>query len=125
MKRATKRQTDAINALMQCETVSAAAKEAGVSRGTLCRWLNDSGFLAELRESRGRVYALSMSRLVNLTSRAVTVLAEAVDGKNVPKPQFVAACKVLEYAGTTRNEDLQTLADEIRELLKDIQRDDQ
>jgi len=110
---------------MGCETVSEAAKQAGVSRSTLCRWLNDSAFRRELREARGRVYALSMSRLVNLTSQAVSVLYDALAGNDVSKLQFGAAVKCLELAGQSRNDDVLSAMDEIREQLQALQEEDQ
>ena len=118
MTRLTKKQSDSIDALMQSRTVSQAARKAGVSRGTLARWLHDPDFQRELRAARGRAYALTMNRLVHLTRKAVDTLAAILAGKTVSKGKFLAACKVLEYAAGVRSEDAQARMDEIEAKLE-------
>lgn len=114
----TKKQSDSIDALMQSRTVSMAAKKAGVSRGTLARWLRDPEFMGELRAARGRTYALTMNRLVHMTREALDVFADIFAGKTVSKSKFLAACKVLEYAAGVRAEDAQSRMDEIETKLE-------
>lgn len=114
----TKKRTEAIEALMRSRSVAQAARRAGVARTTLTRWLADADFQRELRAARGRVYALTMSRLVHLSGKAVDVLAGILVGKTVSKGMFLAACKVLEYVAGVRAEDAQARIDEIESRLE-------
>jgi len=118
MTRLTKKQSDSIDALMQSRTVSQAARKAGVSRGTLARWLHDPDFQRELRAARGRAYALTMNRIVHMTRQALDVFADIFAGNTVSKAKFLAACKVLEYAAGVRAEDAQSRMDEIEARLE-------
>ncbi len=114
----TKKRAEAVDALMRSRSVAEASRKAGVTRTTMSRWLQDADFQRELRAARGRVYALTMSRLVHLTGKAVDTLAAILAGKTVSKGKFLAACKVLEYAAGVRAEDAQSRMDEIESKLE-------
>ncbi len=119
MVQGTKKRVAAVDALMQSRSVAQAARKAGVTRTTMSRWLQDADFQRELRAARGRVYALTMGRLVHLTGKAVDVLAASLAGKTVSKSTFLAACRVLEFAAGVRNEDAQARMDRIEEFLSE------
>jgi len=120
MVQATKKRVAAVDALMQSRSVAQAARKAGVTRTTMSRWLQDADFQRELRAARGRAYALTMSRLVHLTNKAVDVLAASLAGKTVSKSMFLAACRVLDFAAGVRNEDVQQRVDAIEEQLQQV-----
>lgn len=118
MTQFTKKQTDGIEALMQARTISVAAKKARVARTTLQRWMKDPEFMAEVRATRGRTYVLTMNGLVAMSCHALDVFDRIFAGEKVPKSQFLAACKVLEYAAGVRGEDLAARLDEIEAKLQ-------
>ena len=57
-----------------------------------------------------------MSRLCQLAGKAVTVLAEALDGKDISKTKFLSARTILELAG-------QAVAGDIEARLSEIERE--
>ena len=114
----TKKRAEAVDALMRSRSVAEASRKAGITRTTMSRWLQEPDFQRELRAARGRVYALTMNRLVHLSGRAVSTLEAILRGKVVSKGRFLAACKVLEYAAGVRAEDAQSRMDEIEARLE-------
>lgn len=120
MSQTKKRQSEAIKALLEADSISAAAEQAGVCRRTLYRWLDDPGFQAALREARKRPYVVAMSRLCQLANKAVTVLSRALDGEPVTKNAFLAARAVLEFAGTVRADDLEARLAQIEERIAGV-----
>lgn len=71
----TAKQQRAIDALMTERTISDAAKACGVHRRTLERWRQDATFRDALRQAGDEYLAATVRRLVNLSGRAVDVLA--------------------------------------------------
>lgn len=118
MVQSTKKRVAAVDALMQSRSIAQAARKAGVTRTTMTRWLQDPDFQRELRAARGRAYAVTMTRLIHLSGKAVTTLEAILRGKVVSKARFLAACKVLEYAAGVRTEDVQQRIDEIETRLE-------
>jgi hypothetical protein len=86
-------------ALLESESISLAAEKAGMTRQHVHKLLRDTAFVKALRAARSTAHGHAMSRLCALSSKAVTVLGEALDGKDIPKGRFLAARAVLELAG--------------------------
>ena len=120
MKQLKKRQSDAIDALMRAPSISAASEQSGVPRATLHRWLSDPAFLAALRAARRRPFVVAMSRLCQLSNKAVTVLSQALDGEPVTKVAFLAATRILEFAGAVRADDLEARLSEIEARIAEV-----
>ena len=75
----TSTQEKAIQAMLSGETVTAAAKTAGVNRTTVHRWLNDPDFLAALNSYRSELRDTQHHRLARLASNAIDVVEQALE----------------------------------------------
>jgi len=106
-----------IGALLQCESVSQAAEQAGMSRQHVHRLLRDPDFAKALRRARAEAHNHAMSRLCHLSSKAVSVLESALDGTDIPKTQFLAARAVLDFAGQAVADDVESRLEEIEQQL--------
>jgi len=64
--------------ILSGETVTAAAKTAKVNRSTVHRWLNDPGYLANLKQHRSEAREAQHDRLASLAFSAIEVVKEAL-----------------------------------------------
>ncbi|HKG24600.1 MAG TPA: phBC6A51 family helix-turn-helix protein [Thermomicrobiales bacterium] len=87
----TGKQRKAVEALLTLGEVSAAAKEAGVSRETLHRWLKQPAFLDAVREAESRALDDLSRLLVRLGRTAVATLAKAMTDPAAPHATRVRA----------------------------------
>lgn len=85
------KQRKAVEALLATGEVAAAARDVGVSRHTLHRWLNDAQFRAAVRESEARALDELSRLLVRLGRTAATTLAKAMSDPAAPYPTRVRA----------------------------------
>ena len=75
----TEKKTAAIAALLSGLTVTEAAREAGVNRRTIYRWLHDDPkFQAQLDRSRAEVFHAVEEHLTSLACQAADCLEEAI-----------------------------------------------
>jgi hypothetical protein len=94
----TRKQEQAVAALLVEATVQQAAERAGASPSTLKRWLKEPAFLAAYREARREVLEGSIGRLQAATGTAVdALLAVARDGKK-DGDRVRAAVALLDHA---------------------------
>ena len=102
-------QLTALDALMDGKSLSAAAAEAGVDRGTLFRWRQDhSAFKAALEAWKSRLVGGNRDELTSMVNQAMSVVGRAVE-----KEDLRAALAVLKCAGvleTARKPDRQSSA---------------
>jgi hypothetical protein len=76
----TRKQEQALAALLECPSVEEAARTAGVGYSTLKRWLHDPDFAAAYRLARRELLDVSLGRIQAATGQAVdTLLAVAKD----------------------------------------------
>ncbi len=88
----------AISALLACQSIEQAAKQAGISPRTLHRWLTDPDFQAALTEAEGAAIAEATRRLVGLSDAAITTVASLMLDKGAsPTVRLRAATSVLDY----------------------------
>lgn len=92
----------AIQALLTADSVAEAARQIGVGRATLNRWLGSDDFRRQYREVRQQLYDRGLGRLVGLMDEAVSTLAAAMRGeevndKPITKQMFLAARSVVEH----------------------------
>jgi len=88
----------AISALLTCQSIEQAAKQAGIGARTLHRWLTDPDFQAALTEAEGAAIAEATRRLVGLSDAAITTVASLMlDKGNSPTVRLRAATSVLDY----------------------------
>jgi len=102
---------------MTCSSVSQAAHKSGVSRSTIIRWMADSEFQRFLSSARRVAYGHSLSRLIHLSSKAVTTLADILDGKKISKDKFLAAKTILEFCQSSQSDDVEDRLAEVEERL--------
>lgn len=116
------RQQQAIEALLECDTISAAATKSGVPRRTLTSWLRDDlDFQRALSEARERAYGLALGRLAKAANKAVTTLILGMDGTEITQNQRMCARDILTFASQARGEDVRVLADEIKTMLREME----
>lgn len=73
------KQQRAVAALVSGETVKDAARDAGVNRSTVHRWLKEPDFMAALNGARRRLRDEQEHRLMALGSKAISTIASALD----------------------------------------------
>jgi hypothetical protein len=105
----------ALQALVSGGSITTAAKEAGVARETVSRWVHhDPVFLARLQNVRAELAIQTRCALEALGMQAVGVLANAVQDQFVKPWRLKAACAVLRMIGADRAETLPaTTAEEV------------
>ena len=85
------RQRKAVEALLTTGEVAAAAREAGVARETLHRWLKQPAFLAAVRETEARALDDLSRMLVRLGRTAAGTLAKVMADAAAPAATRVRA----------------------------------
>jgi hypothetical protein len=105
--RQQKNQERLIAALLESESISLAAEKAGMSRQHVHKLLKDRDFTKALREARSQAHAHAMTRLCQLSSKAVSVLETALCGDDVSKTKFLSARTILELAGRAIETDIE------------------
>lgn len=78
----TDRQRRGVLAILEAPTMEAAAKAAGVTRGTLYEWARLSAFKAALAVGRGELYSAGMGTLKAAVAKAASRLVEMLDSDN-------------------------------------------
>ena len=73
-----------ITALLANESVEEAAKEAGLSRATAYRRLQDDGFLEVLRDARLKAFSASLARIHAMSNDALSVIRELMHDTDAP-----------------------------------------
>ncbi len=90
-ERLTPKRRKAVEALLSTGEVAAAAREAGVDRVTLYRWLKEPAFLAEVRKAEAAALDELSRLLVRLGRTAAATLAKAMADPAAPYPTRVRA----------------------------------
>lgn len=93
-ERLTPKQRRAVAALLTTGEVGAAAREAGINRTTLYRWLHDPVFLAAVREAEADALDELSRLLVRLGRTAVATIAKAMSDPVTPAATRVRAADV-------------------------------
>lgn len=87
----TGKQRKAVEALLTTGEVSATAKEIGVHRDTIHRWLNQPAFQAAVRDAESRALDDLSRLLVRLGRTAAATLAKAMNDPAAPYATRVRA----------------------------------
>jgi len=87
----TAKQRKAVEALLTTGEVSAAAREAGIHRDTLHRWLKQPLFAQAVRQAEARALDDLSRLLVRLGRTAVATLAKAMSDPATPASSRVRA----------------------------------
>ena len=114
-------QSLALEVLVSGGTITKAAKEAGVARETVSRWVHhDPAFLAELQNIRAEMAIQTRCSLESLGMRAVGVLSDAIENQFVKPSRLKAACALLKMIGADRAETMaSTTAEEVHVRLQE------
>ncbi len=97
LRHLTRKQEQAIVALLEHGTVSAAAEACKLTRGTLWRYLQDEAFSIAYRAARHEVVDGAINRLQGLMNRAVETLERNLECRDA-SVEVRAAHLVLEHA---------------------------
>jgi Helix-turn-helix of insertion element transposase len=123
----TRKQEDAIAALLSQRSVDEAARSAGVSVRTLWRWLQLPEFLYAYRKARRDTFSQSVARLQQASTAAVSTLLKIMVDINAPAASRVRAADcVLNHARSAIEvEDIEVRVSELErsaELAKSTRR---
>lgn len=91
----TGKQKRAVEALLATGEVAAAAKDAGVHRDTLHRWLKQPLFVQAVRETEARALDDLSRLLVRLSRTAAATLAKAMNDPAVPAATRVRSADIV------------------------------
>ncbi|MHB0936817.1 MAG: hypothetical protein ACYDCO_18070 [Armatimonadota bacterium] len=97
-EKAMRLREQAIAALLETTTITAAAKRTGVDESTLRAWLKDSAFAAEYRHARRAVMSKATDRLARACSNAVDNLIDVMAHSESDGSRITASKAVLDYA---------------------------
>ena len=79
----TERQEKVIPFLVSCPSIDAAAKESGVGRSTIHKWITENqAFRDAVRRGRDMVARAAFDAIRNHIDKAVATLAELLDSEN-------------------------------------------
>jgi uncharacterized protein YggE len=100
MAELTRKQGEAIAALLSGPTITDAAKRAGVGERTLFRWLQqDAAFQQAYREARRQAVQHAIAQIQQVASTAVKTLGAIMKSTKAPSGSRVSAARaVLEMA---------------------------
>lgn len=116
----SRKQEQAIAALLNCPTVEQAAKAVGIGEVTLWRWLQLPDFQEKYREAKRQAVAQAVARLQQVTTQAVDTLEAIMIDTEAPASSRVTAAKtVLEMA--IKGVELEDLSARIEALEKTIE----
>lgn len=90
----TTRQKRAIVALLAERDVKAAAQACGIGYRTLCRWLDDSAFRAELTGAEGEAIDAATRRLLQLQDPAIDTISATMDDQANPAAVRLRAAQI-------------------------------
>jgi len=109
----TRAHDKAIAALLTAARLEDAARACGISKSTLCRWLQEPAFQEAFRLARRQVLEAAVSRLQAVAGAAVETLARNLTCRKAAI-EVQAARAVLEHA--TRSVEFFELEDRVRAL---------
>ena len=101
MRQLTRRQREALPHLLSPGSISEKARNAGVSRNTLYRWLRDVNFRRTLQEASADVMKVSQSYLQLASTEAVAVLFRALEDER-PHIRLRAAQTIVKLGHDSR-----------------------
>lgn len=109
------RQLKAIEVLLREPRIEPAAKQAGVARITLWRWLQQPAFNQAYRAARTRQLEQTMTLLQSYSLEAVAVLVTVMAARDtIASTKVAAARSILEFA--IRSRELLEVEDRLRAL---------
>ncbi len=93
----TERQKAALPYLLKPGPMTERAKQAGISKDTLYRWMRDDAFKEAIDSLKQQVFRLAETELQSMAYEATTVIYEAMQDDN-PRTRLSAAQATLKFA---------------------------
>ena len=95
--RLSERQKAALPYLLKAGPITERARQAGVHRDTIYRWMRDDAFRRTLDELKEQVFRLAESEIQSMAYEATSVIYEAMQDDN-PSTRLRAAQTILKFA---------------------------
>lgn len=109
------KQAKGIEALLTTDTIDQAAKNTGVTRNTMYRWLKEDFFLKELNQAKRQVVQHSILKLQKASQYAVKTLLEICRDKNATDSARVSAAREI-LNNTLKAIELEDIEERIKAL---------
>jgi hypothetical protein len=91
----SRKQDQAITALVSCASITEAAAQCGLAEVTLRRWLKQEGFQTAYREARRAVVQHAIVQVQRATGEAVETLRSVMHDADAPASARVSAAKAI------------------------------
>ena len=111
----SRKQEQAISALLAQPTFARAAKACGVSLATLHRWSKAPEFAAAYREARSEILAQSINALLKITRDAVVTLHRTLKSRRASYAAKVTASRAI-FDCVFKGEELLNIEERLLEL---------
>ncbi|MEN6375703.1 MAG: phBC6A51 family helix-turn-helix protein [Smithella sp.] len=76
------RQIKAIPVFISCDSMEDAARQIGITKGTLYQWLKQDEFVKEVQTARKKLLDKAMNKLTNVSMKAVNTLEKLLDAES-------------------------------------------
>ncbi|MFA7468121.1 MAG: transposase family protein [Desulfotomaculaceae bacterium] len=113
----TRKQEQAIAALLLQPTIAEAARSANIGETTLWRWLQVEGFQVAYAKAKKEAVAQAVARLQQITSKAVDTLQAVMEDEEAPASSRVTAARVV-LETSLKAIELEDLAARVEQLEK-------
>jgi len=120
----TPKKRRAIEALFTCPDITAAAKQAGISRGTMYRWMKEPAFLEALNNASLQALEGLSRKLLNLGGKAAETLRVTLDDDFIPAGARIRAADIV-LSRILQLQELVELNNRVSELERRINHDNQ
>jgi hypothetical protein len=91
----SRKQEQAIAALLTCSSIADAVQQCGMAESTLYRWLKETAFRAAYREARRQVVQQAIGQLQQATGTAVQTLVTIMQYAEASASAKVSAAKAI------------------------------
>lgn len=126
------RQLLALPYLTASRTFTEAAENAGVSRETVRRWMNDPAFRQEYERQRDEAFALAAAEIKALMLKAAVVFAERLESDD-PEERARASRDVMTYGAkvvdiklkTSDAEENRKIADRLKRIMAEMDEEEE
>ena len=91
----SRKQDQAITALVTCASIIEAAAQCGIAEVTLRRWLKQDGFRQAYQDARRQVVQHAIAQVQQATGEAVETLRNVMQDTDAPASARVSAAKII------------------------------
>ena len=117
----SKKQLDALLALLSCPSIEEASKRAGISKVSIYEWLKQPEFAEELKRQRTKIFDQSVNFLIAATGKAVSKLVGLLETKKEGLRRLV--CRdLIELSLRAREIEIHERLDAIEQRISEYER---